>query len=83
MNGSNKIKRKINVGKAITGIQVKKKNFENRCGKLYNYGKRDHIHLCNFNDAFSACKLRKLQLLYLTAREHANSRVQNHSEVHP
>jgi len=27
------------------------------------------LHLCNFNNAFPAGKLRKLQLLYLTARQ--------------
>jgi hypothetical protein len=28
---------------------------------------REHLHLSNFNNSFSACHLRKLQFFYLTA----------------
>lgn len=52
--------------------------------RLNYYEKIDlDIHLCNFNNAFSAGKLRKFQLFYLTARQDSNTWVQNQSEVYP
>ena len=68
-----------NIGIHSGGVKIKKIH---QVAKLYYYEKRDlDIHLCNFNNAFPAGKLRKFQLFYLTAWKHSKSWVQNHPPV--